>query len=109
MQKSKIEAYLGFAKKSGNLRTGVNGISALKGANLIIVCASAAENTVREAEKLAGRFRCPLAVSAVSVEEITGKENCKLMAITDGNLAAAILKNIESDDNYTLRFGGCKN
>ncbi len=108
MQRSKILSYIGFAKKSGNLRTGVNGIAATKGACLLILCSSAAQNTVAEAEKLARKFGCPLAVSYISVEEITGKSNCKLMALTDKELAGAIIQNIKTDENFTLKSGGCK-
>ena len=101
MQGSKVLAYLGFARKAGKLRTGVNAISTLKSANVLVVCESASENTVKDALKLARRFHCPLVSSAISVEEITGKENCKLLCVTDGNLAKAILNNL--DGNFTLK------
>lgn len=106
MQKSKVLTYLGFAKKSGNLRTGVNAISTLKRANLLILCATAARNTKEDAAKLSAKLGCPLLESAVPVEELAGKENCKLLAVTQENLAGAILDNL--DDNFTLISGGCK-
>ena len=101
MQRSKILSYLGFAIKSGNLRTGVNAVATLKRVNLLIVCKTASQNTVKDAEKLAIKFGCPLVESAISVEEITGKENCKLMAVTDENLANAIIDNL--DDSFKLK------
>ena len=106
MQRSKVLTYIGFAKKSGNLRSGVNAINTLKTANLLIVCATASQNTVKEAVKLSVKFSCPIVESKVLIEEITGKENCKLIAITEGNLAKAILDN--KDENFTLISGGCK-
>lgn len=101
MQGSKVLAYLGFARKSGAMRTGVNAISTLKRANLMVVCSTASLNTVKDAEKLAHRFGCPLVISRIPVEEIAGKENCKLLCVTDGNLANAVLDNL--DDNFTLK------
>lgn len=106
MQRSKVLTYIGFAKKSGNLRSGVNAINTLKTANLLIVCATASQNTVKEAVKLSVKFSCPIVESKVLIEEITGKENCKLIAITEGNLAKAILDN--KDENFTLISGGMK-
>ena len=107
MQRSKAETYLGFARKSGNLRSGVNAIATLKKVHLLIVCETASENTVKEAAKLAARFNCPLMKTGVPAEKIAGKENCKLLAVTDGNLAKAITEC--SDDNFTFISGGCKN
>ena len=106
MQRSKVLTYIGFAKKSGNLRSGVNAINTLKTANLLIVCATASQNTVKEAVKLSVKFSCPIVESKVLIEEITGKGNCKLIAITEGNLAKAILDN--KDENFTLISGGMK-
>ena len=106
MQRSKALTYLGFAKRSGNLRTGVNAISTLKRASLLILCASASANTEKDAQKLAAKLGCPLLRSAALVEAITGKENCKLLAVTEENLAKAILDNLE--DNFTIISGGCK-
>lgn len=106
MQRSKILSYLGFAIKSGNLRTGVNAIATIKKADLLIICSRASENTLKDAEKLAVKFNCPMVLSKLPVEEIAGKENCKLLAVTDANLARAILENL--DDNFTIKSGGYK-
>ena len=106
MQRSKIESYLGFAKKSGNLRAGVNAIAALRSADLLIICASASENTKKEAMKLAAKFGCPLIESKIPAEKLAGKENCKLLAVTEKNLARAVSDNI--DENFTIKTGGCK-
>lgn len=106
MQRSKVLTYVGFAIRSGNLRTGVNAISTLRRADLLVVCKTASSNTVKDAESLAKKFNCPLVLSGTSVEEITGKENCKLMAVTDESLAGAIMNNL--DDNFTVISGGYK-
>ena len=106
MQKSKVLTYLGFAKRSGNLRTGVNAINTLKHASLLILCASASANTEKDAVKLSVKLACPLLKSTALVEDLTGKENCKLLAVTEENLAKAILDNL--DDNFTIISGGFK-
>ncbi len=102
MTKSKILSYIGFAIKAGECRIGVNAIYTIKRAKLLILCGTAAKNTVKEAIKLSKRFNCDIVVAkTVTVEEITGKEHCKLMAITDASLAKAIKENL--DGNF-IRF-----
>ena len=106
MQRSKVLSYLGFALKSGNLRSGVNAIATLKRADLLIICKTASQNTVKDANKLASKLGCPIVRSEITTESIVSKENCKLLAVTEQNLAKAILDNL--DDNFTLISGGCK-
>lgn len=96
--RSKPESYIGFALRAGKYRCGVNAISTLKDVKLLILCSTAAKNTRKEAEKLARQFHCKIVLSkAKTVEELTGKENCKLMAITDASLAKAIMDNLNGD------------
>lgn len=77
---------------------GVNAIYTLKRAKLLILCGTAAKNTVKEAIKLSKKFNCAIVVAkTVTVEEMTGKEHCKLMAITDASLAKAIKDNLDGD------------
>jgi ribosomal protein L30E len=98
MDKSKAETFIGFAMRTGNFRIGANAAATLKRANLMIVCSSASENTKKEAEKLAKKFKCPLIEPTVkTLEEITHRENAKVMAIADKNLSAAILDNLEKE------------
>ena len=98
MDKSKAETFIGFAMRTGNFRIGANAAATLKRANLMIVCSSASENTKKEAEKLAKKFKCPLIEPTVkTLEEITHRENAKVMAIADKSLSAAILDNLEKE------------
>lgn len=101
MIKSKIESYVGFALRSGKYRCGVNAIGTLKKAKLLILCATASDNTRGDAVKLSKKFHCDVVVSnKITVEKLTGKENCKLLAITDVSLAKAIKDNLNGD--FTL-------
>ena len=106
--KNKVFSYLGFAIKSGNLKIGINAIYTLKTrVYLLILCKSGAVNAVREGEKLKNSFGCPMLITKTfTLEELTGRENCKLAAITDENLASAIIANSEQD--FTEYSGGHK-
>ena len=102
---NKIFSYFGFAKKSGNLRTGLNVVSELKKrAYLIAVCRSASENTKKDAAKCARKYGCALVESATDdLSSFVGKDNCKIVAVTEEHLADAILKNIDLD--FTVLIG----
>lgn len=97
-KKSKVETFIGFAMRTGNFRIGTNAVATLKRAELVIVCNSASENTKKEADKLARKFRCPIIEPKVkTLEELTHRENAKVMAIADKSLSKAILSNSEED------------
>ena len=99
--KSKVETFIGFTLRSGKCRLGVNAIKTLKKVELLLLCSTASENTVKDAVKLAKRFRTKLIVSKTTpIEILTGKEHCKLMAVTDLSLAKAIIGAL--DENFTL-------
>ncbi|MBQ8426567.1 MAG: hypothetical protein IJX16_02270 [Clostridia bacterium] len=96
--KSKSETFIGFAMRTGKFRIGVNACGTLKKASLMIVCGTASENTVKDAVKLAKRFGCPiLSPKEKTLEQITHRENAKVMAIADKELAKAVLDNSEKD------------
>ena len=96
----KISSYVGFAIKSRNVLVGQSIIKQNKTKQIycIILCSSASENTKKEAEKLAGKFHCPMLITKVKLlSELTYRENAKVMAITDKALSKAILDNSEND------------
>ena len=99
MQNNKIFTYVGFAKRAGKLKAGTNAIKTLRnGVYLIIVCKTASENASKEAVKLSQRFYCPLLITKTfTVEELIGKENCKMLAVSEPELAKAILSNVGED------------
>ena len=102
--KTKAETFIGFALRTGKYKIGVNAVNTLKRANLIIVCKSASENTKKDAEKLAKRFHCPqIETVNFTLEQLTYRENDKVMAVADKSLAKAILDNLEND--FTLKTG----
>lgn len=92
-KKTKVFTYIGFAKKSGNLRVGANSIETLrKRVYLVMLCRTASDNARATAEKFSRTFGCPLCDSGeYTLEELTLKEDCKTAAITDAKLAEAII------------------
>ncbi len=101
--KSKAQTFIGFAMRTGRFKIGVNAVNTLKKAYLVIVCGSASENTKKESEKLAKRFNAPLLETVErTLEELTFRENAKVMAISDKALAKAIIDN--SEKNFIARI-----
>ena len=101
-----VFSYLGFAKKAGKLKAGVNAISTLRGAiPLMILCDSASDNTKKEAAALSKKHGSKLYLSKeVTVEKLVNKENCKLVAVLDDSLAKAIINAINSLKNDQFVF-----
>ena len=96
--KSKANTFIGFAIRARKFRIGMNAVQTLKSINLLIVCKSASENTKDEAKKVANKYHCPMIITNTEkLEDITHRENAKVMAVADKSLAKAILDNIEND------------
>lgn len=101
-------SYIGFAIKAKKLRTGINAVGTLnKDVYLIILCSTGEKNARKEAEKLAAKHNTPLIESfRFTIEEMTGKENCKVAAVLDEHLAQAIIDNL--GDDFKVLNGGHK-
>ena len=94
----KAQTFIGFAIKARKCKIGLNAVLTLKKANLIIVCKTASDNTKKQADKFAVKFHCPIIQTvSKSLEELTFKDNAKVMAIADQALASAVLENIQDD------------
>lgn len=92
--------------KAGKLTCGFNAAEVQKGRiYLLLLCNSASENAKKNAKKLGERFGCKiLLLVGKPLEEVTGRENCKLAAVRDENLAKAILS--AADEDYRIYSGG---
>jgi hypothetical protein len=105
LAKTKIDTYIGFAIKSGNVTFGADAIKMLKGGvYLLIICATAGKSTEKVAIKLKDKFNCPMLICKSGLDNVVFKTNCKLIAIRDKNLANAIAQNV--DENYEIMLGG---
>lgn len=95
MERSKTASYLGFARRCGKLTLGVGGVGTLKrGVFLLVADGSVAKNSRKEIEKLQKKFSCPL-LFVENLGDMVGKDDCKLAAVRDENLAKAI-----ADENF---------
>ena len=101
---SKVETFIGFSIRSRSVCMGTNSIATIKKAFLIIVCNSASDGTKKVAASYAHKFNCPLMVSNPLLEDVVLKTNCKMIAITDKNLAKAIIEN--QNENFSISSGG---
>lgn len=106
--KTKIFTYVGFAKKSKKLLIGSTALkTAKKGVQLLLVCSTATENALKEAESYARKFSCPIVrCDGAPLADLVLKENCKVAAVCDKSLADAILANIS--DGFYVVSGGIK-
>ena len=96
--KSRAETFIGFAIKTGRCRIGLNAVETLKRSEVVIICKSISENSKKQAKKLAIKFNCPCIVTIKkTLEEITHKENAKVMAIYDKKLTKALLSSLEQE------------
>ena len=96
--KTKAETFIGFSIRARKCRIGTNAVATLKKAELIIVCHTASDNTVKEAESLARRFKCKIIKTVTKpLSSLVVRENAKVMALTDKALATALLTNIAND------------
>jgi len=100
----KVETYIGFCIKARKIALGSGTIDLIKkGVYLIIVFSTASENAKKLALKYKNRFSCPLVECKIGLENVVHKENCKIAAICDSNLAKAICDNLT--DDYELCDG----
>ncbi len=93
---SKDVSLIGFAVKARKVVFGLNQIEhCRKRVYLMIICHTASQNTKSAALSLARKMGAPaLGTKGVLLEEIVSKPNCKSVAVTDEELAAAIMKNV---------------
>ena len=106
--KGKAQTFIGFAIRTGKFKIGFNAVMTLKKADLIIVCKTASENSKKQAEKLARRFNAPLLQTVENtLSELTHRENAKVMAIAEKNLAKAVIDN--SENQFIARILGEEN
>ncbi len=97
-KRSKGQTFLGFAMRTGKFRIGQNAVMTLKRINLLIVCKSISENSLKKAKKTAKDYKCKLLMTNLNtLDELTHKENAKVMAIYESKLSKEILMNLGED------------
>lgn len=102
MANSKIGSFIGFAIKAKDIVFGLYSIENYKKKiHLLIVCESSKKNTIKNAVNFKNKFNAPLITTkGILLEDVVFKKNCKIIAITNKNLADAILNNL--NENYLV-------
>ena len=108
MEKSKIETYLGFCIRARKIIFGVEMIERQKkGVHLLIVDGAIGKNSLKPTLQAQERFGCPLLETAVgALGETLHRPAVKAVAITDSNLASAILSVVDSEPQFKIYSGG---
>ena len=87
---NKAGTYLGFCRRAGKLTLGVNAARATRErVYLLVADRAASENCRKDIAKLAQKFSCPV-VWTDDLETAVGKAACKVAAVREEHLAAAI-------------------
>lgn len=98
MTNTKAQTFIGFAIKSGKYKCGMNSCETLKRANLIIVSSDASDGTKKQAESLAKKLGARFLQTKIKpLSDYVHKDNVKIMAVTDFNIAKAIYEQKETD------------
>jgi len=100
--KIKIDSYLGFAKKSGNLVTGAGtcSIMAAKGKlKLMIIAIDIADSSREKMERLAKSANIPYRIYGESdyLSKVTGNSGRSVFGITEKKFAEIIVNEIDSE------------
>ena len=108
MEKSKIETYLGFCIRSRKIIFGTEMIERQKkGVCLLIIDGGAGKNSFKPMLQAKERFGCPLVeTTAGALGETLHRPAVKAVAITDSNLASAILSVVDSEPQFKIYSGG---
>lgn len=96
MNINKIKTYLGFAIKSGKIIFGYdNIISSKKNQKLILVSETVNEKVSSKINSFAERKNINIInLKDITVEELIGRENSKIVSVIDDSLANAIINEI---------------
>ena len=89
--RDKIKSYIGFAIKSRHIKYGVDDITKMKHANIILFSHSLAESSREKLMGFAKRTKSDI-FELDDLFEIMGNENVKAIAVTENGLACAIKK-----------------
>lgn len=97
MNINKVKTYLGFAIKSKKILFGYdNIITYKKNQKLILVSSSVNEKVSTKINSFAERNNISIInLTDITVEELIGRENSKIISVLDENLSDAIIKELE--------------
>ncbi len=95
MQTNKVFSYVGFAVRAGKVKIGIdNVLSAKKVPYVVLYDKTLAENSKK---KLLSRCENVNPTFCVDMDDVFPGKGCKVLGITDRNLAKAIIDNLEEN------------
>ena len=108
MEKNKIETYLGFCIRAGKIIFGVEMIERQKkGVKLLMADGAIGKNSFKSTVQAHEKFGCPLLITAENeLGALLHRPAVKAIAITDENLAAAIVAEAKNQPQLTFYSGG---
>ena len=108
MEKSKIETYLGFCIRAGQIVFGVEMLERKKkGVYLLLVDEALGKNSLKAVTLARERLGCPLlSAKEGALGALLHRPAVKVAAITEKNLASAILSVVGGDAQFKIISGG---
>ena len=108
MEKSKIETYLGFCIRSRKIIFGAEMIERKKkGVYLLVVDGTIGKNSLKTVLLAKEKLGCPLYITDEgALAEWLHRPAVKAVAITDNNLAAAMIKSADGEPKFKSYSGG---
>ena len=85
---------MGFSIKSGKVVFGLDKLQEyFKPVKLVIVCSTVAENTYKKLKALCeyNKWKMVQLNEGIVLGSVIGRDNCKVLAMTDKNLSQAVL------------------
>ena len=93
----KFMALLGFARRAGKVKYGLDDLKKCKSVKLYAVCESASDNLLSEMTALAKKAKKPLVVAK---RESFTEGNCKALGITDMHMVDGIVEFMKETKDY---------
>lgn len=108
MGNNKIETYLGFCIRARKIIFGVEMIERQKkGVFLLMADGAIGKNSFKSIVQAKEKFGCPLIMTDENLlGETLHRPAVKVVAVTDENLAAAIVAEIKNQPEFTIYSGG---
>lgn len=101
MVREKIESILGFAVKAGKTVYGADSLETYKKRYFVIVmCSSTSQNTQDKVIAQSKKRNVPIIFAEKEIENLIGRKNCKVLAVTDKQMSQAMLDRLS--ENYHL-------
>lgn len=103
---SKMITFLGFSIKAGKITLGLDRMEKLRKAKLLLYDEGLSENSKKQANKFAAAWNCPVIVCKdILLGDLLHKKGCKVAALTDANLAKAVIDSAKDNEKFSLFEG----